>query len=120
MFPLFLDAAAAAPAQAAGTFSSIILIIAMFAIFYFVVLMPENKKKKKAEEMRNSLNNGDEITTIGGIIGKVVQVTEDTITIESGEDRVRIQLKKWAVSTTAKMEAEEAAKAQSRFKKKSN
>ncbi len=61
------------------------------------------------EEMRNSLSIGEEIVTIGGIIGKVVQVTEDTVTFETGEDRVRIQTKKWAISTTAKMEAAEAA-----------
>ena len=69
----------------------------------------QTKKKKKAEEMRSNLSLGDEITTIGGITGKVVQVTEDTITFETGEDRVRLQVKKWAISTTAKMEAEEAA-----------
>ena len=91
--------------------SMLIMIIAMFAIFYFLIIRPENKKKKKAEEMRNSISNGDEITTIGGITGKVVQVTEDTVTFETGEDRVRIQIKKWAISTTAKIEAEEAAAA---------
>lgn len=87
----------------------IIMIVAMFAIMYFLMIRPENKRKKKAEEMRNSLSIGDEITTIGGMTGKIVQVTEDTITFETGEDRVRLQVKKWAISTTAKMEAEEAA-----------
>ena len=60
--------------------------------------------------MRNSLSLGEEITTIGGITGKIVQVTEDTVTFETGEDRVRIQVKKWAIQTTAKVEAEEASK----------
>ena len=91
-----------------GGMSMIIMLVAMFAIFYFLIIRPENKRKKKTEEMRGSLSIGDEITTIGGIIGKIVQVTEDTITFETGEDRVRIQTKKWAVSTTAKMEAAEA------------
>ena len=86
----------------------IIMLVVMFAIFYFLIIRPENKRKKKTEEMRGSLSIGDEITTIGGIVGKIVQVTEDTITFETGEDRVRIQTKKWAVSTTAKMEAAEA------------
>lgn len=102
---LFLTADAAA-----GGGSMIIMLVLMFAIFYFLIIRPENKKKKKADEMRNSLTVGDEITTIGGMIGKIVQVTEDTITFETGEDRVRIQTKKWAVSTTAKMEAAEAKK----------
>lgn len=91
-----------------GNSTMIIMLVAMFAIFYFLIIRPENKKKKKAEEMRSSLNLGDEITTIGGMVGKIVQVTEDTITFETGEDRVRIQAKKWAISTTAKMEAAEA------------
>ena len=89
--------------------SSIIMIVAMIAIFYFMLIRPENKRKKEAAEMRNSLAIGDEITTIGAMTGKIVQVTEDTVTFETGEDRVRIQTKKWAISTTAKMEAEEAA-----------
>lgn len=101
----------AAAQGAAGGSSMIVMLIVMFAVFYFMLIRPENKKKKAAEEMRNSISLGDELTTIGGIIGKVVQVTEDTITIETGEDRVRIQFKKWAISTTAKQEAAEAAKA---------
>ena len=104
---LFLEAAGTAGAGA-GMPSMLIMVVIMFAVFYFFVIRPENKKKKKAEEMRNSLSLGDEIITIGGMIGKIVQITEDTITFETGEDRVRIQTKKWAISTTAKMEAEEA------------
>ena len=95
----------------------LIMILAMFAIMYFLMIRPESKRKKKAEEMRNNLSLGDEITTIGGMTGKIVQVTEDTITFETGEDRVRIQVKKWAIQTTAKMEAEEAAK-YNKYKKK--
>ena len=102
-------------AAAGGSGSMIFMLIAMIAIFYFLMIRPENKKKKKTEEMRNSLSLGDEITTIGGITGKIVQVTEDTVTFETGEDRVRIQVKKWATSTTAKMEA---AEAESKRKKK--
>ena len=107
---LFLtaDAAAATGTMAGGGASMIIMLVAMFAIFYFMIIRPENKRKKKTEEMRSSLSIGEEITTIGGITGKIVQITEDTITFETGEDRVRIQIKKWGVSTTAKIEAAEA------------
>ena len=94
--------------SAAGGGSMIFMLLLMFAFFYLFIIRPENKKKKKTEEMRNSLSLGDEIITIGGMIGKIVQITEDTITFETGEDRVRIQTKKWAISTTAKMEAAEA------------
>lgn len=93
-----------------GMGSMIFMLIAMFAIFYFLIIRPENKKKKQTEEMRSSLSLGDEITTIGGITGKIVQITEETVTFETGEDRVRIQIKKWGISTTAKMEAAEADK----------
>ena len=109
-------AAPEAGAGAGGMFSLLFPLILMFAIFYFLIIRPENKKKKKTDEMRNSLAIGDEITTIGGMVGKIVQVTEDTITFETGEDRVRIQAKKWAISTTAKMEAAEA-EARNRKKK---
>ena len=102
---LFLTTDATA---AAGGSSMLLMIVLMFAVFYFLIIRPENKKKKKVEEMRNSLSLGDEITTIGGMTGKIVQITEDTITFETGEDRVRIQIKKWGISTTAKMEAAEA------------
>ena len=106
-----------ASSGAAGGSSMILMLIALFAVFYFFMIRPENKKKKKAEEMRNSLTVGEEITTIGGMTGKVVQVTEDTVTFETGEDRVRIQIKKWAISTTAKMEAAEAEAANRRKKR---
>ncbi len=105
---LFLEAATTS--AAGSSMPMLLMVVIMVVVFYFFVLRPENKKKKKTEEMRNSLALGDEIITIGGMIGKIVQITEDTITFETGEDRVRIQTKKWAISTTAKMEAEEAKK----------
>jgi len=97
--------------------SMVFMLIAMFAVFYFMIIRPENKRKKKTDEMRQTIKNGSKITTIGGIYGEVVQVTEDTITFETGEDRVRIQIKKWAVSTTDEMEAAEA-EAKNKKKKK--
>lgn len=110
MFMFLTDGAADTAAAAGGSmFSLLIPLILMFGLMYLLIIRPENKKKKKAEQMRNELSLGDEITTIGGITGKIVQITEETITFETGEDRVRIQVKKWAISTTAKMEAEEAA-----------
>ena len=75
------------------------MIVVMIAIFYFLLIRPENKKKKAVEAMRNSLQLGDEITTIGGITGTICAVKEDTIVIETGADRVRIEFTKWAVSS---------------------
>ena len=85
----------------------ILMIVAMVGIFYFFMIRPENKKKKRLAEMRSSLEVGDSITTIGGIMGKVVSINEDKITFETSEDRVRVQVAKWAVSTVGKATAEE-------------
>lgn len=67
-------------------YSSIILLVLMIVIFYVFLMLPENKKKKKLNEMRANLKTGDEIVTIGGLMGKVVHVTDDTVTFETGED----------------------------------
>ncbi len=84
------------------------MIVAMLAMLYFFMIRPENKRKKEAQNMRDSLTVGDVITTIGGITGTICTVKENTIVIESGVDRVRIEMTKWAVSSkTAK--AEDAA-----------
>ena len=91
--------AASEGAPAGAQWYSMIMIVAIFAIMYFLMIRPENKRKKKAEEMRNSIEVGDKITTIGGMVGKVVHVTNDRITFETGEDRVRIEVTKWAVSS---------------------
>ncbi len=80
--------------------SSILMLVAMFAIFYFMLIRPENKRKKQAEELRNNLKKGDKVTTIGGIIGTIVFVGQDTLVIETGDDRVRLEVTKWAISTT--------------------
>lgn len=114
----FILTASADPAAAGSSMSMIIMLVLMFAVFYFFFIRPENKKKKTVEEMRSALSVGDEITTIGGMTGKIVQVTEETVTFETGEDRVRIQIKKWGVSTTAKMEAAEAEARAAKGRKK--
>ena len=74
---LFLEAATTS--GAASSMPMLLMVVIMFAVFYLFVIRPESKKKKKAEEMRNSLALGDEIITIGGMIGKIVQITEDTM-----------------------------------------
>ena len=90
--------------------STIIMIVVLVAVFYFLLIRPENKKKKKLAEMRDSLSVGDDITTIGGMIGKVVSASGDKITFETGEDRVRIQVAKWAISTVGQATQEETKK----------
>ena len=82
-----------------STVSSILLLVLMFAAMWFFMIRPENKRKKEAQQMRDSLKAGDEVTTIGGITGTICAVKENTIVIETGADRVRLEITKWAIST---------------------
>ena len=79
--------------------STVFMLVLMFAMLYFFMIRPENKRKKEAQNMRDSLAVGDEITTIGGITGTICAVKENTIVVETGADRVRIEFAKWAVSS---------------------
>ena len=99
-------------AAGAGMGSTVIMLVLMVAVFYFMLIRPENKRKKEAEQMRGAVKTGDKITTIGGIIGTVVNVKEDKIVIETSADQVRIEFAKWALSTneTAAQAAKDAAK----------
>lgn len=73
-------------------------LVVLIAVFYFMLIRPENKRKKEAAKMRSELAVGDVITTIGGIVGTICAVKEDTIVIETGADRVRMEFTKWAIS----------------------
>ena len=81
-----------------STVSTIIMVVALIAIFYFLMIRPENKKKKEAQQLRDSLAVGDEVTTIGGIVGTICHVKENTIVIETGADRVRLEMMKWSIA----------------------
>ena len=94
-----------------GSYSMIIMLVLFIGVFYFMILRPENKKKKEAEELRNSLHKGDQITTIGGITGKIVNIKDDKIVIETSEDQVRMELQKWAVMTNHTAEKEKSKRA---------
>ena len=105
-----------------GMGSTIIMMLAMLAIFYFMLIRPENKRKKEAEQMRSSVRKGDKITTIGGVIGTVVDVKENNVVIETSADQVRIEFAKWAISSNetaaenAKAEAKKAEEAKAKAK----
>ena len=75
----------------------ILMIVVMFAALYFFMIRPQKKQERETNEMRNNLQVGDEITTIGGIIGKVVSIKEETLMIETGHDRTKIRILKTAV-----------------------
>ena len=106
----------------ASLLSMLLPFVILIAVFYFLLIRPENKKKKAAAKMRSELAVGDEITTIGGVVGTICQVKEDTIIIETSADRVRVEFAKCAVSSnnTAEKEAakQKAAMAAARKEKK--
>ena len=94
---------------------TVIMLVVMIGVFYFMLIRPENKRKKEAEQMRSSMKKGDKITTIGGIVGTVVDIKEDKFVIETSADQVRVEFAKWALSTNdtaAEAAKEEARKAQ--------
>lgn len=105
-----------------GMASTLIMMVLMIAIFYFMLIRPENKRKKEAEQMRSAVKKGDKITTIGGIVGTVVDVKESRIVIETSADQVRMELEKWSISSNetateaAKAEAKKAQEAKAKAK----
>lgn len=81
-------------AAAIGTFAPMIL---LFVIMYVILILPQRKREKKNREMLNALKVGDEIVTVGGIMGRVMNIKDDEITIESGIMKTKILVKKWAI-----------------------
>ncbi len=100
-----------ANATPGGSYTMLIMMVALFAVMYFMVIRPENKKKKEQEALRSSLHRGDKITTIGGIMGKIVDIKDDKIVIETGEDQVRMELQKWSVMTNHTAEKDKSKRA---------
>ena len=96
MFNWLLDERAAA--QSGSMWSSIIMIVALIAVFYFLMYRPQKKQEKEARNLMDSLQVGDEITTHSGIIGKIVSMKEETVTIETSKDKTKIRFLKTAIA----------------------
>lgn len=94
---IFLDAATNTPTNGANGWMTIIMLVAMIAIFYFLMYRPQKKQEQETNKMRNELTVGDEITTIGGIIGKIIQIKDETVLIETSGDKTKIRLLKTAI-----------------------
>ena len=78
--------------------SSIIMMALIIVVFWFFIIRPQRKKDKETAKMRSELQVGDEIVTIGGIIGIIVSMKEDSLVIETGSDRSKVRLARWAIS----------------------
>ena len=103
--PVFAEPAATDPAAAgAAGGGSFLIIIIVFVALYGWMFWSERKRKKNAQNMLNSMEAGDEVITIGGITGKILNVKDETVTLEVGADRTKLEFQKWAVKTVTKPE----------------
>jgi len=95
--------------QQLASFLPLILVV---VLFYFMLIRPQKKREKEERDMRNSIDVGDEISTIGGFIGKVVTVKDDVLVIESSSDRTKLKVYRWAIRAkeAAPVESVEAPK----------
>jgi preprotein translocase subunit YajC len=100
------DGAAAATDAGSGNLLSLLMLPLLAAVFYFLIIRPESKRKKAAAKLRNELIVGDEITTIGGLVGRVVAIKDDAVTLETGADKVKIKIMRWAISSKGAQPAE--------------
>ncbi len=116
-----LEGETAAQSPMAGGISSILILVVFVAFMYFFIMRPQKKQEAETKKMRDSITVGDEVTTIGGLIGRVCNVRDDTITIENGADRTRIKVARWAIRSIEKKfgetETEEAKKTSYKVKK---
>ena len=125
MNPILLQmASGAAAAGKNGTATYIIMMVVLIALMYFMMIRPQKKRQKEEQEMRSSLEIGDEIITIGGIVGRVVTIREEDLIIETGADRNKMRIQRWAVNTNVtkteqhKKEVEKAREAAKEKKSK--
>ena len=88
---------AAAPAAGGSPLAGLIVPVIFIVVFYFLVIRPQKKREKEITEMRDALKVGDVVVTIGGIKGKILKVGEDYITIETGQDKTKMELTRWSV-----------------------
>ena len=85
-----------------GTMMTILPLIALIAIMYFLMIRPQKKRERETTAMRNSLQVGDEIVTIGGLCGKIVKTKDESIVIQAGPDKVKFEMMRWSVSKVTK------------------
>ena len=84
----------------------VITMVLTLGLMYFMIYRPQKKQQKKDTEMRNALDIGDEVTTIGGIVGGVVAIKEDTFVLETGSDRMKIRFRRSAIASVEKLDLE--------------
>ena len=99
---MFHQLLAAAPAEGASPMAflvQLLMFVPLIAIFYFMLIRPQKKKEKATQEMRARIEIGDEVVTVGGIVGRVVSMRDDSMVIETGSDRSKIRITRWAIQS---------------------
>ena len=92
------------PMDYVWTFGPLLFLV---VVFYFFMLRPQKKRQKQEQEMRNTLQIGDEVVTIGGIVGRVVSMKDDSLLIETGSDRAKMRIQRWAIQSVTPLNIEE-------------
>ena len=115
MFQTVVLEANAGASASMGSMYSLIFMVLMLVVLWFIMIRPQRKKEKADEEMRKNVQVGDEIETVGGIVGIIVKIEEKTVVIETSSDRCKMRIKKWAIAQNVSAN-EEAAKANEKAK----
>ena len=110
-FITVLTSNTATASSASLGWTSIIWLVLLLVAFYFILIRPQRKKEKKDAEMRKNIQIGDEIVTAGGIVGIVCKLEEETLVIETGSDKSKLRIRRWAVSQNLDAEKEASAAA---------
>lgn len=119
----FLETASSVAAEGAPAggdmLSSLVMLVPMLlmlVLLYFVMIRPQRKKEKETAQMRNAIEIGDGVTTIGGIVGRVASIKEDTFVLETGNDRVKLRFNRWAIQEVEKLNMDADATADKKEK----
>jgi len=89
--------------QIAALLAQILPMVLIFVVMYLILILPQRKKEKKTREMLNALKVGDEVITVGGVMGKVVNIKDDEVTLESGVMKTKVLFKRWAIKEVRQM-----------------
>ncbi len=92
--------------SSASTLTVFLPLIVFFVIMWLFLIRPQRKKDKETRDMRNNLGVGDEVTTIGGIVGTVLSVKEDSVVLYCGSDKIKMEFKKWAIGEVTSKKGE--------------
>ncbi len=91
--------------NSAGSMITLVLPMLIVIVFFYLILyLPQKRQEKKDAEMRNSIDVGDEVTTIGGVVGRVASIKDDTFVLETTSDRVKIRFRRSAISSVEKLD----------------